>query len=75
MELSDAELAARRAAWKPIAPRYPRGVLAKYATLVGPACDGAADHRQTVRGVRGRGVRGQGSSGPLSPVLRGRGLG
>jgi len=41
VELSDAELAARKAAWKPIAPRYPRGVLAKYATLVGPACDGA----------------------------------
>jgi dihydroxy-acid dehydratase len=41
IEVSDAELAKRKAAWKPIAPRYTRGAIAKYATLVGPACDGA----------------------------------
>jgi dihydroxy-acid dehydratase len=41
VELSDPELAARRATWKPIAPRYTSGALAKYATLVGPACEGA----------------------------------
>lgn len=41
VELSDQELAARRATWKPIAPRYTSGALAKYATLVGPACEGA----------------------------------
>ena len=41
VEVSDAELAARKAAWKPIEPRYRKGALAKYATLVGPACDGA----------------------------------
>jgi dihydroxy-acid dehydratase len=34
--IDDAELEARRADWKPRAPRYTRGVLAKYARLVGP---------------------------------------
>jgi dihydroxy-acid dehydratase len=41
VELSDAELASRRETWKPIAPRYQCGAIAKYATIVGPACDGA----------------------------------
>ena len=36
-----AELAARRAGWAPRPPRYNRGVLAKYARLVGPATNGA----------------------------------
>ena len=39
--LSDAELAARRAAWEPPAPRYTSGVLYKYARLVGCASEGA----------------------------------
>ena len=34
-------LTARRAAWKPPAPRYPGGVFAKYAALVSSASDGA----------------------------------
>jgi dihydroxy-acid dehydratase len=37
----DAELAMRRAAWQPRAPRYTRGVLAKYAKLVSSASQGA----------------------------------
>jgi dihydroxy-acid dehydratase len=41
VELSDDELAARLARWRPPAPRYERGVLAKYATLVAPASQGA----------------------------------
>ncbi|HTW94962.1 MAG TPA: dihydroxy-acid dehydratase [Tepidisphaeraceae bacterium] len=41
VELSEAELAARKAAWKQPAAKYPRGALAKYAKLVGPACFGA----------------------------------
>jgi dihydroxy-acid dehydratase len=41
VELSDEELARRRAAWKAPEPRYKRGALAKYAKLVGPACFGA----------------------------------
>jgi dihydroxy-acid dehydratase len=41
VELSDDELAARMSGWRPPAPRYERGVLAKYATLVGPASRGA----------------------------------
>ena len=36
-----AELAARRAAWSPPPPRYPAGVMAKYAALVSSASDGA----------------------------------
>ena len=39
--LDDAELAVRRAAWSPPAPRYTVGVLAKYAKLVGSASEGA----------------------------------
>jgi len=41
VKLDDAELAARRAAWVPPAPRYTVGVLAKYARLVGSAAEGA----------------------------------
>lgn len=41
VELSEAELAKRRAAWKPKPPRYTSGAMAKFATLVGPACEGA----------------------------------
>jgi dihydroxy-acid dehydratase len=41
IELSDQELAKRKAAWKQPAPKYPHGALAKYAKLVGPACRGA----------------------------------
>lgn len=41
VEVSEAEMAARKARWKRPAPRYTSGALAKYATLVGPACYGA----------------------------------
>ena len=41
VEVDEAELAARRAAWTPPAPRYTTGVLAKYAKLVGSAAEGA----------------------------------
>ncbi|HTQ00015.1 MAG TPA: dihydroxy-acid dehydratase [Casimicrobiaceae bacterium] len=41
LNVDDAELARRRAAWKPPAPRYTRGVLAKYMRLVSTASKGA----------------------------------
>jgi dihydroxy-acid dehydratase len=41
VELSEEELAKRKAHWKQPEPRYPHGALAKYAALVGPACYGA----------------------------------
>jgi dihydroxy-acid dehydratase len=41
VEVSDDELARRREAWRSPKPRYPRGVLAKYARLVGSASRGA----------------------------------
>ena len=41
VEVSDAELAQRRAAWTAPEPRYRVGVLAKYAKLVGSAAEGA----------------------------------
>jgi len=41
LEVPEAELARRRAAWRPPAPRYRRGVLAKYARLVSSATEGA----------------------------------
>jgi dihydroxy-acid dehydratase len=39
--VDDAELGARREGWQPLAPRYTRGVLAKYARLVASASHGA----------------------------------
>ena len=44
VDLSDEEMAARRHDWRPIAPRYTKGVLAKYAAHVGPASRGAVTH-------------------------------
>lgn len=44
LEVSPAELEKRRAAWTAPKTRYPSGVLAKYAKLVGPACYGAVTH-------------------------------
>ena len=41
LEVSGKELKARRKAWKPMKPRYTRGVLAKYATHVTSASLGA----------------------------------
>jgi dihydroxy-acid dehydratase len=42
--MDDAELARRRAAWAPPAPRHPAGLLAKYASCVGQADMGAVTH-------------------------------
>jgi dihydroxy-acid dehydratase len=42
LNVSDAELASRRAAWKPPAPRYPRGygaLFAKHVTQANEGCD------------------------------------
>jgi dihydroxy-acid dehydratase len=41
LNVSDAELDARRRKWTPPKPRYTRGVLAKYTALVSPASRGA----------------------------------
>ncbi|MGO4448675.1 dihydroxy-acid dehydratase [Phyllobacterium sp. TAF24] len=41
LEVSDAELAERRKAWQQPAPRYTRGVLAKFAKLTKSASEGA----------------------------------
>jgi dihydroxy-acid dehydratase len=41
VELSDDELAARLADWRPPAPRYVEGVFAKYAAQVSSASEGA----------------------------------
>jgi dihydroxy-acid dehydratase len=41
LNVPDGEIEKRRAAWKQPAPRYTRGVLAKYAKLVGTASKGA----------------------------------
>jgi len=45
LNVSDAELAQRRARWKPPAPRYTHGVLAKYMKLVSTASIGAITDR------------------------------
>ena len=41
VELEPAAIEARLAGWRPPAPRYARGVFARYAALVGSAADGA----------------------------------
>lgn len=41
VDLTDSELAERKASWKPRKPNYERGVLAKYAKLVSSASAGA----------------------------------
>ena len=41
LNISDDELAKRRAAWQSPPPRYTRGVLAKYAKLVSTSSLGA----------------------------------
>jgi dihydroxy-acid dehydratase len=48
LNISAEDLQRRRAMWRPLAPRYPRGVLAKYARLVsssslGAVTDGGAE--------------------------------
>jgi len=45
LNVSESVIATRRAAWKRPAPRYTRGLMAKYIKLVGPATRGAVtDH-------------------------------
>ena len=41
LNIPDAEMAARKAAWKPPVPRYTRGVLAKFGKLAASASKGA----------------------------------
>ncbi len=41
LEVSAAELKKRKKSWKAPKPQYTWGALAKYAALVGPACEGA----------------------------------
>jgi dihydroxy-acid dehydratase len=41
LDVPQPEIAARLAAWTPLPPRYPGGVMAKYARLVGSASEGA----------------------------------
>jgi dihydroxy-acid dehydratase len=41
LNVSDEELARRRAEWRPREPRYTRGILAKYAAQVSSASRGA----------------------------------
>ncbi|MEM8642162.1 MAG: dihydroxy-acid dehydratase [Cyanobacteria bacterium P01_G01_bin.54] len=45
LNISDAELAARRAEWQPPTPRYTKGILAKYAKLVSSSHQGAVTDR------------------------------
>src|ERR1700756_5120004 len=44
LPLGARETAARRAAWRPLAPRHKAGLLAKYAAQVGQANKGAVTH-------------------------------
>jgi dihydroxy-acid dehydratase len=46
LNVAEAEIARRRAAWKQPAPRYTRGVLAKFAKLASSASKGAITDEQ-----------------------------
>jgi len=52
VELSDAELTARRAGWSAPPVNVASGALAKYAQLVGPAAQGAVTHAGAVAETR-----------------------
>ncbi|MDF3982819.1 dihydroxy-acid dehydratase [Luteibacter sp. PPL201] len=54
---TDADLAARRASWRPAPPKVTRGVLAKYARLVGSAAEGAVTQAFDDEPVAGPRVR------------------
>ena len=58
VRLSSEELASRRARWRPPTPRYTRGVMAKYAQLVGSASEGAVTGFPSHRFHTGRGDKG-----------------
>ena len=45
LNVDEAEIAKRRAAWKQPKPRYTRGLLAKYASLASSASKGAVTDR------------------------------
>jgi dihydroxy-acid dehydratase len=45
LNVSDTELAKRRSQWKQPAPRYTRGLMAKYVKLVSTASVGAVTDR------------------------------
>jgi dihydroxy-acid dehydratase len=47
LNVADDELARRHEAWRPPTPRYSRGVLAKYASLVSSASLGAVTDSRT----------------------------
>jgi dihydroxy-acid dehydratase len=49
LEVSEDVLAERRARWSPPAPRYTRGVMAKYAALVSSASEGAVTNGAALR--------------------------
>jgi len=51
LNVGDAELSLRRAAWKPPAPRYTRGVLAKLAKLASTASRGAITDEELFDGT------------------------
>jgi dihydroxy-acid dehydratase len=48
VKLSKKEMVARLKKWKPIKPRYTWGVMAKYASLVGSASEGAVTYPHTI---------------------------
>jgi hypothetical protein len=52
LNVPEAVLAERRAAWTPPAPRYTGGVMAKYAALVSSASEGAVTRGAVTRGAR-----------------------
>jgi dihydroxy-acid dehydratase len=51
-----ADLDARRRSWRPPAPRYTKGVMAKYAALVSSASEGAVTRPAAAARAKGKGM-------------------
>jgi len=69
--VDDAELAARRERWSPPVPRYPGGVMAKYAALVSSASEGATTTGRGLAAARSRPASGVSVVSEPSPITGG----
>jgi dihydroxy-acid dehydratase len=69
--VADAELSARRAAWAAPAPRYPGGVMGKYAALVSSASEGATTTGRGLAAALARRTAGVAVVSEPSPITGG----
>jgi len=71
LNVPEAVLAERRAAWQPPRPRYAGGVMAKYAALVSSASDGAVTTGRRMADAMGRPAAAVAAVAEPSPITGG----